>query len=600
MTETYGSKTSAFPDAIPTFTAQDESGDPPSEDPEIAEAGEFNHVLAELVAMAKALGLGRGFITIDPAGPTATCAALKGINPATQALFTYAGGSVALTAATTNYIYLLLSGPTLTKSTSGFPTASSSPYIPLAIWSGTGSAYTDARPQLVANASSVPVSHAHSGAEITSGDIAIARLATALLLSAKGDLLSRDGSGFARLAVGSNTHVLEADSSATEGIKWAAMTLAKALAGGYEPAAAGDPLGSSSKPFGAVYSREVQSDGSLLLTLTGGSAFLKCVRGSDGFSIVPYSGVDGWALIRPSSGSGSAMTFAGTQIFDNSSRTALFGAGGGGGIDFGSARVITWGDSDAYNATRDLSIYRAAAGVLGVGAGTAGGAGAIQLGQGSEPTPAADSACFYVADDSGTAKAYVTDEAGNETLLSAHASDYPPGMVPDDDPWPQVGFEFQRYLGLIRWKYRGSERIETLDDYRARGGTRALRLHDWDADQEVRRAWAEARQVEWDADKAAYDQEHAAIAERITERHRADVATAVEAELLEAEASSMGRDLVTKERLEAETAARLEARASAIQAEIEARQARVEPMPERPADFKPKPMPAWLATRVKR
>jgi len=39
----------------------------------------------------------------------------------------------------------------------------------------------------------------------------------------KGDLVSFDGSDVARLGVGTNNHVLTADSSATTGIKWAAI-----------------------------------------------------------------------------------------------------------------------------------------------------------------------------------------------------------------------------------------------------------------------------------------------------------------------------------------------------------------------------------------
>jgi hypothetical protein len=45
--------------------------------------------------------------------------------------------------------------------------------------------------------------------------------AVAAALTTKGDLLVTDGSALNRLAVGTNDHVLTADSAATNGVKWA-------------------------------------------------------------------------------------------------------------------------------------------------------------------------------------------------------------------------------------------------------------------------------------------------------------------------------------------------------------------------------------------
>ncbi len=44
-------------------------------------------------------------------------------------------------------------------------------------------------------------------------------------LTTKGDLLVTTGSALNRLAVGTNDHVLTADSSATNGVKWAAVSV---------------------------------------------------------------------------------------------------------------------------------------------------------------------------------------------------------------------------------------------------------------------------------------------------------------------------------------------------------------------------------------
>ena len=45
----------------------------------------------------------------------------------------------------------------------------------------------------------------------------------AATLTTKGDILATDGSALNRLAVGTNTHVLTADSSATNGVGWAVI-----------------------------------------------------------------------------------------------------------------------------------------------------------------------------------------------------------------------------------------------------------------------------------------------------------------------------------------------------------------------------------------
>jgi len=48
----------------------------------------------------------------------------------------------------------------------------------------------------------------------------------ASVMTTKGDLITTDGSDINRLAVGTNTHVLQADSSATNGIKWGQVATA--------------------------------------------------------------------------------------------------------------------------------------------------------------------------------------------------------------------------------------------------------------------------------------------------------------------------------------------------------------------------------------
>lgn len=203
--------------------------------------------------------------------------------------------------------------------------------------------------------------------------------------------------------------------------------------------------------------------------------------------------------------------------------------------------------------------------------------GCLQCAQIAEPTPASNTACFYASDVAGTAEAFAVDEAGNQVQITAHATDYPADMVPEDDPWPKVGYEYQRYLGLIRWSYRGTERLETLAAYQARCqatgvAPRGIRLHDWDDDQATRRAAREAEQARWDATNSA-------VPDRVTARHRAQIAQQ------------------NREASPEDLARLLEERRADIEAETATKRAK---MSARPADYIPKAPPPWLAKRLGR
>jgi hypothetical protein len=109
--------------------------------------------------------------------------------------------------------------------------------------------------------------------------------------------------------------------------------------------------------------------------------------------------------------------------------------------------------------TTDLSLYRAGAGTLGVSNSVmvwsnvvikASGDGVINR------TPVSGAAQFFAATNSGSgnkAEMYVQDEAGNETLISPHATDAPPelydraaGEVTD-----YIVREANPFVGMVHW-----------------------------------------------------------------------------------------------------------------------------------------------------
>lgn len=83
----------------------------------------------------------------------------------------------------------------------------------------------------------------------------------AATLTSKGDILTHDTSTFARLAVGTNAHVLKADSSASTGLAWGQVATAGIADDAVTSAKiAADAVGSSEIAAGAVGASELASD----------------------------------------------------------------------------------------------------------------------------------------------------------------------------------------------------------------------------------------------------------------------------------------------------------------------------------------------------
>lgn len=116
-------------------------------------------------------------------------------------------------------------------------------------------------------------------------------------------------------------------------------------------------------------------------------------------------------------------------------------------------------DGDLYN-VKDCGFIRGRAGFLQP-IDSAGNNGGIQfLQRTSGGTPSSNCACIYAKDVSGTAELFVLDEAGNETQISPHRMDGPAWLYDLDDPAPQVAWEAQHFLGIVR--YTNRSRLDRL------------------------------------------------------------------------------------------------------------------------------------------
>ena len=146
--KTKGSITSSFPISVPSITAQDESRDPVTEDPTLAEGRDANKWSAEVEAISSTLGIGgRGEVHSLAAGPVVTVGSLRYVYQGS--VVDYAGvASLALTASTVNYVYLDMADNTAKKSTVSFPATA---HIPLAQVNTTTNVITDKRPSDLKN-----------------------------------------------------------------------------------------------------------------------------------------------------------------------------------------------------------------------------------------------------------------------------------------------------------------------------------------------------------------------------------------------------------------------------------------------------------------
>lgn len=175
---TVGTIPSDYPDALPSFTAQNESNDettyPAADDPDWADGRDWNKLAAEIRAVAAALGIGaRGLVEVtDGSPPTAAIAALRILIDGAY-VEVAAESSLTLSDAVSNKIWLDLdAGPPAYATGTSWPAVGSTRWIPLAEWDDTGGSpvLTDLRPQLPAPENSFP---APSGGKL---QIAVAEL----------------------------------------------------------------------------------------------------------------------------------------------------------------------------------------------------------------------------------------------------------------------------------------------------------------------------------------------------------------------------------------------------------------------------------------
>lgn len=154
MSETIGTQESDFPAAIPDLTAISEAYDQPSPSELHVEGWRLNKIAAELLALARELGIERGLVSVDnstPASPVCDVAPFRSIYSSPTVFVDFAGeAGVALTDGEENSIYLDLDAgpPAIAVSIAGWP--GSGNWIPLAVWDDTGTdpVLLDKRPTL--------------------------------------------------------------------------------------------------------------------------------------------------------------------------------------------------------------------------------------------------------------------------------------------------------------------------------------------------------------------------------------------------------------------------------------------------------------------
>jgi hypothetical protein len=121
-------------------------------------------------------------------------------------------------------------------------------------------------------------------------------------LTTKGDLLATDGSALNRLAVGTNAHVLTADSAATNGVKWALSpeTDLVTTKGDILAATAADTLARLA----------VGTNGQMLIAKSSASTGLEWVSGGETTSFTP-----GWSGLTVGNGTLNYATYVRVQNF---------------------------------------------------------------------------------------------------------------------------------------------------------------------------------------------------------------------------------------------------------------------------------------------
>jgi microcystin-dependent protein len=157
-------------------------------------------------------------------------------------------------------------------------------------------------------------------------------------MTTKGDLIATDGSSVNRLAVGTNTHVLQADSSSTNGFKWGQVATA---------GIADDAVTAAKIAAGSVAASELASDAVTTAKILDANVTLAKLASAVANALVPvgtiaaYAGVTaptGWLLCNGTSTTGytslAALVGATTPdmrgrfpIGDNATLT-LLGTGG--------------------------------------------------------------------------------------------------------------------------------------------------------------------------------------------------------------------------------------------------------------------------------
>lgn len=174
--------------------------------------------------------------------------------------------------------------------------------------------------------------------------------------------------------------------------------------GALVPAAAGDALGSATLDF-ALFARSItpKSDQDLTIALAAGK-IVKIGVGGVGFALRRHASIADICQLRRYDDSFAGQLDLGTLVINSSGTGLDWGALSHvyNGFAIANNFGVVWSSTTSYSGTADASLYRVAAGVIGLGSGAMSGGSALSFGEVTAPSAVADRGTVFAVDESGT------------------------------------------------------------------------------------------------------------------------------------------------------------------------------------------------------
>jgi len=165
------------------------------------------------------------------------------------------------------------------------------------------------------------------------------------------------------------------------------------------------------------------------------------------------------------------------------------------GLELATSASVRWSSDATFYGTKDLGIFRSAAGVAEINSATLGTYRDLRLrtllayAQPSDPASSATFGQVYAKTNGATTEVYVMDGAGNVTQISPHAraSSPAPASVDAGDKTPIVIHHKNLFTGEQEWLHLSAmaRKLEQLTGEKFVWQSRipAAEVRDWDAEQ---------------------------------------------------------------------------------------------------------------------